>query len=77
MQDGAALRLHVHPTDEAIILPEGQVEMIVGDARRVVTPGRTLLVPLGTPHRLINNTGARAAMYTISPTDNPQTEYFD
>ena len=29
MQDGAALRLHTHPTDEAIILLEGQVEMIV------------------------------------------------
>ena len=77
MQDGAALRLHTHPTDEAIILIEGRVEMVVGDERRVVTPGHTLLAPPGTPHRLINNSGATARMYTIFPTDNPQTEYVD
>ena len=77
MQDGAALRLHTHPTDEAIFLLEGQVEMVVGDESRVVTPGHTLLAPPGTPHRLVNNTGAPARMYTIFPTDNPQTEYVD
>jgi quercetin dioxygenase-like cupin family protein len=77
MQHGAALRLHTHPTDEAIILLEGQVEMVVGDERRVVSAGHTLLAPPGTPHRLINNTGAPARMYTVFPTDNPQTEYVD
>ncbi len=77
MQDGAVLRLHTHPTDEAIVLLDGQVEMVVGQERRLVTPGHTLLAPPGTPHRLINNTGAPARMYTIFPTDNPQTEYVD
>ena len=77
MQDGSALRLHTHPTDEAIILLEGRVEMVVGDERRVVSAGHTLLAPPGTPHRLINNTGAPARLYTIFPTDNTQTEYLD
>ena len=77
MQDGAALRLHTHPTDEAIILLEGRVEMVVGDEQREVSAGHTLLAPPGTPHRLINNTGSPARMYTVFPTDNPQTEYVD
>ena len=77
MQDGSALRLHTHPTDEAIFLLEGQVEMVVGDEHRVVVAGHTLLAPPGTPHRLINNSGAPARMYTIFPTDNPTTEYVD
>lgn len=77
MQHGSALRLHTHPTDEAIVLLDGEVEMVVGDERRVVSPGHTLLAPPGTPHRLINNSGGEARMYTIFPTDNPTTEYVD
>ena len=77
MQAGAKVRLHTHPTDEAIILLEGRVEMIVGDERREVTAGHTLLAPPGTPHGLNNNTGAPARMYTIFPTDNPQVEFVD
>jgi len=77
MQDGSALRLHTHPTDEAIILMEGLVEMIVGEERHVGSPGDTLLAPPGTAHRLINNTGGPARMFTIFPTDDPQTKYVD
>ena len=77
MQDGSALRLHTHPTDEAIVLLEGSVRMVVGDESRTVTPGHTLLAPPGTPHRLVNESGADARMYTIFPTDNPTTEYVD
>ena len=77
MQHGSALRLHTHPTDEAIVLLEGQVEMVVGDDRHVGSPGDTLLAPPGTPHRLINETGGPARMFTIFPTDNPQTQYVD
>ncbi len=77
MQDGAALRLHTHPTDEGIVLLEGQVEMVVGDDQRLASPGDILLAPPGTPHRLINNTGGPARMYTIFPTGNPETQYVD
>ena len=77
MHDGSALRLHTHPTDEAIILLEGSVEMVVGDESRVVEPGHTLLAPPGTPHRLINNTGGDAKMFTVFPTDNPETTSVD
>ena len=77
MHHGSALRLHTHPTDEAIILLEGSVQMVVGDESRTVTPGHTLLAPPGTPHRLVNNSGADAKMYTVFPTDDPQTTYVD
>ncbi len=77
MHDGAALRLHTHPTDEAILLLDGSVEMVVGDESRTASPGDTLLAPPETPHRLVNNSGADARMYTIFPTDNPTTNYVD
>ena len=77
MHHGSALRLHTHPTDEAIVLLEGSVQMVVGDESRTVTPGHTLLAPPGVPHRLINNSGGDAKMFTIFPTDNPTTTYVD
>ncbi len=77
MHDGAALRLHTHPTDEAIVLLEGSVEMVVGDESRTVTTGHTLLAPPGTPHKLVNNSGGDARMFTIFPTDNPTTTYLE
>ncbi len=77
MEDGSALRLHTHPTDEAIILLDGRIEMVVGDEHREVSAGHTLLAPPGVPHRLINNTGAPARLYTIFPTDETVTEFVD
>ena len=77
MEDGSALRLHTHPTDEAIILLDGRIEMVVGDEHREVSAGHTLLAPPGVPHCLINHTGAPARLYTIFPTDETQTEYVD
>ena len=77
MQDGSALRLHTHPTDEAIILLKGRVEMIVGDESHTGSPGDTLLAPPEILHRLVNSSGSEARMYTIFPTDNPTTTYVD
>ena len=77
MHHGSALRLHTHPTDEAIVLLEGSVQMIVGDETHDGAVGDTLLAPPETPHRLVNNSGADARMYTIFPTDNPTTTYVD
>ena len=77
MQHGASLRLHTHPTDEAIVLLEGNIQMVVGAESRTVTHGHTLLAPPGVPHRLVNESGADARMYTIFPTDNPTTTYVD
>ena len=77
MHPGSALRLHTHPSDEAIILLEGSVEMIVGGESRVVTAGHTLLAPPNTPHRLVNSSDADARMFTVFPSDNPTTTYVD
>ena len=77
MHHGSALRLHTHPHDEAIILLEGSIQMVVGDESRTVTPGHTLLAPPGIPHRLVNSSGGDARVYTVFPTDNPTTDYVD
>ena len=77
MHHGSALRLHTHPTDEAILLLEGAVQMIVGSESRNAVPGDILLAPPGTPHRLVNDSGSDARMFTIFPTDNPTTTFVD
>jgi uncharacterized cupin superfamily protein len=72
MEHGSALRLHTHPTDEAIILLEGRVEMVVGDERRVVSAGHhptgaTWHAPLlDQQHRL-----ARKALHCFSHRQYP------
>ena len=54
MPPGAVIRLHTHPTDECIVLLEGEAEFICGEERRKVGPGHTLLAPPGTPHGIVN-----------------------
>ena len=77
MHKGAALRLHTHPTEEAILLLEGSVQMIVGDESHAARPGDTLLAPPETPHKLVNDSGEDARLYAIFPTDNVITTYVD
>ena len=77
MHHGSSLRLHTHPTDEAIILLSGSVEMTVGDEVQTVVAGHTLVAPPGTPHRLANESGRDARMFTVFPTDSPTTTYVD
>ena len=77
MQDGSALRLHTHPTDEAILLTVGSVDMVVADETHTGSVGDTLLAPPGVPHKLVNGSGAEARMLTIFPTDNPTTDFLE
>ena len=49
LQPGWEGRLHTHPTDIAVMVMAGAVEMIVGDEIRTVRAGSTLLAPPGVP----------------------------
>jgi quercetin dioxygenase-like cupin family protein len=71
MQSGSKVRLHIHPTDEAIMLLEGNVEFVCGDERKKVGPGNTLLAPPGVKHGIVNDSGKPAKLLTIYPTTNP------
>jgi quercetin dioxygenase-like cupin family protein len=77
IQPGAVGRLHTHPTDIAITMLEGSIQMIVGDEVRTVRSGYTLLAPPGVPHKLVNNTWVSARMLVVYPTVRLDTTFLE
>ena len=45
LQPGWEGRLHTHPTDVAIMVMAGAVQMVLGDEVATVRPGTTMLAP--------------------------------
>ena len=77
VEPGSEGRLHTHTTDQAIMIMEGSIQMIVGDEIRTVRPGFTLLAPPGVPHKLINNGWVPARMLVTYPTDSLESNYLE
>ena len=77
VEPGTDERLHTHPTDEAVIVTEGSVQLIVGGEAQTVRAGYTMLAPPGVPHKVVNNTWVAAKMLVISPTGSPETGYVE
>jgi quercetin dioxygenase-like cupin family protein len=77
MQPNAGIKLHIHPTDEAIFLLEGSVDFICGDERKKVTAGHILLAPPGVKHGIVNTSGRPAKLLTVFPTDNPTRTFLE
>ena len=60
---------HVHTnTEEAMIVVEGTLDVILGDERVTVGPGHTVLAPAGTVHGFLNRYQEPARMLFIFPT---------
>ena len=60
---------HVHTnTEEAMIIVEGTLDVILGDERVTVGPGHTVLAPAGTVHGFLNRYQEPARMLFIFPT---------
>ena len=74
---GGGERLHTHPTDEAVMITEGSVQLFVGDEVRTVRSGYTMLAPRGIPHRVVNNTWVAAKMLVICPPDRLETDFVE
>ncbi len=74
---GSVGRLHTHPTDQAIMVRAGAIQMIVGDEVQTVRSGFTMVAPPGVPHKLINNLWVPATLLVIDATDNLETDYLE
>ena len=70
-------RLHTHPTDVAIMIMAGAVQMMVEEEVRTVRAGSTLLAPPGVPHKLINRLWMPARMLVIYPASDLETTYLE
>ena len=70
-------RMHVHNTDASMQVTSGAIQAIIDDEIRTVRAGTTLLVPPGTPHKLINHLWTPAVLLITYPTNDPQTSYVE
>ena len=77
LQPGWEGRLHTHPTDVAIMVMSGAVQMVIDDDIRTVRSGYTLLAPPGVPHKLINQLWIPVRILVICPTTSLQTDYLE
>ena len=64
----ATVRTHTHPTEEAMVILEGELEAILGDDVITVTEGQTVLAPAGVRHGFVNQSEHDARIIAIFPT---------
>ena len=70
-------RLHTHPTDLAIMVTEGAVQVVMGDQLTTVRAGCTLFAPPGEPHKLINKLWVPVKLLVTYPAAHLETEYLE
>ena len=65
---GSKAPTHFHPTEEAMVILEGELEAVLGDEVITVKEGQTVLAPAGVKHGFSNRSGAPARVMAIFPT---------
>lgn len=68
---------HIHPTEEAMVILEGEMDAILGDEVITVAEGQTVLAPPGVRHGFVNRSGAPARVLAIFPTANMERTLVD
>src|SRR2546428_13732999 len=60
---------HIHPnTEEAMIILEGTLDVVLGNQRVTVGPGHVVLAPAGTVHGFLTPTQLRRRWVLVFPT---------
>lgn len=70
-------RLHTHPTDIAVMVTGGAIQMEIDGDLHTVRIGFTMVAPPGVPHRLINQLWVPATMLVIYPASDLDTTYLE
>jgi quercetin dioxygenase-like cupin family protein len=70
-------RLHTHPTDIAIMVMAGAVQLILGDEVSTIRAGTTMFAPPGVPHKLVNQLWIPVRMLVTYPTTDLETDYLE
>jgi quercetin dioxygenase-like cupin family protein len=77
LQPGWEGRLHTHPTDIAVMVTGGAIQMEIGDEIHTVRTGFTMVAPPGVPHRLINQLWMAATLLVIYPDTELETSFLE
>ena len=56
IQQGAQLPEHSHPHEQITYLLEGELEMVIGGEKMLLTPGMVHVIPSNVPHSAIART---------------------
>jgi len=70
-------RLHTHPTDIAMMVTAGAIQIMIDGHVETVRAGCTLLAPPGVPHKLINKLWIPARMWVTYPATELETSYLE
>ena len=65
------------PTEEAMVILEGEMDAILGDEVITVGVGQTVLAPSGVRHGFVNRSGSPARVLAIFPTANMERTLVD
>jgi quercetin dioxygenase-like cupin family protein len=74
---GERIPLHRHTTDEAIVIDDGDAEVILGDEHRTISAGSVVFVPAGTAHGWGNPGGTVLRAHAVFPSDVIDIEYIE
>ena len=74
---GGQVPNHIHPTEEAMVILEGNLEAVLGDEGIDVKEGQVVLAPPGVRHGFVNKSGAQARIMAIFPTANMERTLVD
>lgn len=77
LSPGSRAATHTHPTEEAMVILEGELDAVLGDEIIPVTPGKTVLAPAGVKHGFHNRSDAPARVYGIFPTGKVERTLVD
>ena len=65
---GSMVPAHMHPTEEAMVILEGELEAVLGNDTSTVRTGQTVMAPAMVRHGFVNRSGADARLMAIFPT---------
>jgi quercetin dioxygenase-like cupin family protein len=74
---GDRVPLHKHTLDEAIVIEEGDAEVVIGSERRTVRAGTVIFVPAGVAHGYSNATSGTLRIQGVFPADVIDIEYIE
>ncbi len=73
----SAVPNHTHPTEEAMLLVEGELDAVLGNEVTTVKAGQTVLAPAGVRHGFVNRSGKQASLMAVFPTANIEITLVD
>lgn len=77
LASGSKAPTHTHPTEEAMVIVDGELEAVLGDEIITVKAGETVFAPAGIKHGFANTSSSSARVMGIFPTGRVERTLVD